>query len=113
MSERRGGCPTTGKAMFTTRNQAKQFRRRKEYRDQHIYKCTHCGYFHMGGTHGEQSRHAHRNGIGMTPIPEAAQMLAVSQTVIRLIIQSGKAHGDDNNIRTEDLNKLQKAMYQT
>jgi len=113
MNQRRGGCPTTGKAMFWTRDQAKQFKRRHEYRNLTIFKCADCGYFHLGGNHGEQSRHAHRNGIGMTPIPEAARMLAVSQQVIRLIIQSGKAHGDSDNIRTTDLTQLQEAMYRT
>lgn len=111
MNERKGGCTTTGKRQFWTRKNAKEFIRWHHYKNHQAYKCEHCGYFHIGGEHSEQSRIAHRTGIGMTPIPDAARMLAVSQTVIRLIIQSGKAHGNDQAIRTEDLTQLQEAMY--
>lgn len=111
MSDRKGGCPTTGKRQFWSRKEAKEFMRRHHYKNHQAYKCDGCRFFHVGGEHSEQSRIAHREGIGTTPINDAARMLAVKPSVIHLIIQSGKARGNNTSIRTEDLTRLKEAMY--
>lgn len=111
MNERKGACPASGKRQFWTRKEAKEFIRWHHYKNHQAYKCETCSWYHVGGEHSEQSRIAHRTGIGMTPISDAARMLAVSQTVIRLIIQSGKARGTNEAIHTQDLTRLQEAMY--
>lgn len=111
MSERKGGCPATGKVMHWTRKQARDFIKRHHYKNHQAYRCEHCNYFHVGGEHGTGSRIEHRTGIGMTPIPDAARALGVSQTVIRLLIKSGKSRGDDDGINSQDLERIQQAMW--
>lgn len=108
MSEhaRRGGCPATGKAQYWSRREAKDAIKRHHHKNMMAYKCDSCRFFHVGGRHGETSRIAHREGLHTTPIPDAARMLGVTQTVVRLIITSGKARGNDTSIHTDDLNQL-------
>lgn len=111
MSNRNGACTETGKRMFWSRADAKQFIRQHHYKNHQAYRCEACNWYHVGGQHGVKSRIAHREGMHLTPIPDAARMLGVSQSIVRLIIASGKADGNDDGIRTQDLEELQKAMW--
>lgn len=110
-----GVCQTTGKRNYATHKEAKAARRR--LRDNigvggtDTYLCA-CGFHHVGGRHGEQSRIAHRTTLGTTPIREAAQQLGVNIRIIRLIIESGKARGNQNTINTQDLNQIQQRMWE-